>query len=76
MGTVDKFNLFIFMYIYILYRLFLAICDDDIVSQILFSKREYCEKSICAIRFGAMSRMSDLKDIGVRIDLVDSEYFI
>jgi hypothetical protein len=54
----------------------LGICDCDAVSQSLLNERQWCQKSICAIRFGAMSRMPDLKNIGIRIELVESKYSI
>jgi hypothetical protein len=63
-----------YFHVYFLCRLFLGICDDDLVDQILLNNRQYCQKSICAIRFGAMNRMVDLKEIGIRVIIVDSKY--
>ena len=45
-----------------------------VVDEILLNCRPYCQKSICAIRFGAMNRMFDLKEIGIRVILADSKY--
>ncbi|CAF4972178.1 unnamed protein product, partial [Rotaria sp. Silwood1] len=51
--------------------LFLGICDSDEVNQILLQEREHYKTSICAIRFGALSRLINIKDIGIRIDLLE-----
>ncbi|CAF4335294.1 unnamed protein product, partial [Rotaria sordida] len=48
-----------------------AICDSDEIDQILLKTRESYKKSICAIRFGSLSRLLNVKDIGVRVDLVE-----
>ncbi|CAF4445397.1 unnamed protein product [Rotaria sp. Silwood2] len=51
--------------------LFLSICDSDEVNQFLLKEREHHKASICAIRFGALSRLTNVKDIGVRVDLLE-----
>ncbi|CAF3730098.1 unnamed protein product [Rotaria sordida] len=48
-----------------------GICDSDEIDQILLKTRESYKKSICAIRFGSLSRLLNVKDIGVRVDLVE-----
>jgi hypothetical protein len=42
----------------------------------LLNESKRCEKAVCAMRFGSIQNMSDAKNIGVRVDLVDSEYLI
>ncbi|CAF3651810.1 unnamed protein product [Rotaria sp. Silwood1] len=51
--------------------LFLGICDSDEVNQILLQEREHYKTSVCAIRFGALSRLMNIKDIGIRVDLLE-----
>lgn len=44
------------------------------MNRILLEEQTRHEGSICAIRFGELTRMSDAKDIGLRIELVESIY--
>jgi hypothetical protein len=58
------------------HRLFLGICDSILVDKILSMGHERWKKPVCAIRFGSIHRMSNAKDVGVRVNLVDSKYLI
>jgi hypothetical protein len=57
-------------------RLFLAICDSDTVRTSLLEEHHLHQASICAIRFGTMSRMVDPEKIGVRIEVAESKFII
>ncbi len=54
----------------------MGICSSMLVDQVLRKKYERCGKPVCAIRFGSIHHMSDAKDIGVRVDILDREYLI
>jgi hypothetical protein len=58
------------------HRLFLGLCDSDWIGQILLEKNKRDGKAICAMRFGSIHHMTSAKNIGIRIDLADSKYFI
>ena len=46
------------------------------MDEILKSIHVKYAKSVCAIRFGSINRMSNSKDVCIRVDFVESEYFI
>ena len=57
-------------------RLFLGICDADKIRQILANQNKHDRQPICAMRFGSVRRMEDVKAINIRIDLATSKYFV
>ncbi|CAF3352908.1 unnamed protein product [Rotaria socialis] len=52
--------------------LFLGLCDSNTVDNILHQVHELYKVSVCAIRLSELSRMKNVKDIGVRANLIES----
>ncbi|CAF1983374.1 unnamed protein product [Rotaria magnacalcarata] len=51
--------------------LFLAICDSNTVDNILHQIHEFHKVSVCAIRLSELSRLKNIRDIGVRANLIE-----
>lgn len=57
-------------------RLFLSICDTNKVDQALQSIQNCFDPPVCAIRLAELTRMKSPKEIGVRIDLIQSMFVL